>query len=184
MCLDAIAEDSVSSLDSGLPDAEIAERVLNEISRDVQEEGWNTNKDEEVLVTPDEDGFIAVPASVLRMTLSACEYGDVVERDKRMYDRAKHTFVFTRATRFDMTHELPFESLPYRLAYYIARRAAREYQERTFKSVNLDSKERQLEAEALARLQLTEEDTDELNVFTASDSVREVAYRYNQRFGR
>ena len=43
LMLDSIGESPVSSLSSGLADAETAERIFNQVDKDVQAVGWHVN---------------------------------------------------------------------------------------------------------------------------------------------
>ena len=53
--LSTIGEAPVNSLDSGLVDAETAETVLNEVSRDVQSFGWNFNTEPDYVFNPNSE---------------------------------------------------------------------------------------------------------------------------------
>lgn len=176
--LSGIGESPVSSLNSGLPDAESAERFLDETSLDIQESGWQCNTDSGLTLTPDVTGNIHLPGPTLRVDSSGPDaYRDLVERDNRLYDRDNKTFIFTRAVTVDLVQQLDFESLPYRLRKYITAKAARVYQERTEGSVALDSFLRKEEEDCKAKWLDTEADGDDLNVLTSSDSVREITRR-------
>lgn len=65
--LDAIGETPVSSLESGLPDAEAAETKLNEINKTVQAKGWHQNTEKKLKLMPDSNKNIIVPANYLRV---------------------------------------------------------------------------------------------------------------------
>lgn len=178
--LDAIGETPVSSLSSGLPDAEAAERVLNEISRDVQESGFHCNTDEELTLVPDVDGYIQLPQNTLKVDPSGdSQYLDLVERAGKLYDRENATYEFSEAVVVDLVIELDYQELPYRLANYIARRAARIYHERVLGSVALDSMIQKNEDDAKAKLEDSEFDADDANVLRQSESVRRIAWRNN-----
>jgi hypothetical protein len=183
--LDAIGETPVSSLNSGLPDAEAAQRVLLEVSRDVQESGYHCNTDEEVTLVPQVDGTIALPQNTLRVDSTGdSQIIDVVERNGKLYDRDNHTDVFTASVIVDLVIELDYEQLPYRLANYIARRAARVYHERVLGSVALDSMIQKNEDDSKAKLEDSEFDSDDANVLRQSESAKRIAYRNNPLFGR
>lgn len=180
--LAGIGESPVSSLNSGLPDAESAESVLEEVSVDIQESGWQCNTDNNLQLSPDVTGTIYLPVSTLRVDSAGSDSDrDLVERDGRLYDRDNKTFIFTRAVFVDLIQQLDFESLPYRLRKYIATKAARVYQERTEGSVSLDSFLRKEEEDCKAKWLDTEADGDDLNVLNRSRSVQEVVRRNNNR---
>ena len=180
--LSGIGESPVSSLDSGLPDAEFAERFLEETSLDIQESGWQCNTDTNLLLSPNVSGFIPLPADTLRVDSSGPDaYRDLVERDAKLYDRDNKTFIFTRPVTVDIIQQLGFESLPFRLRKYIAAKAARVYQERTEGSVSLDSFLRKEEEDCKAKWLDTEADGDDLNVLESSRSVQVITRRNNPR---
>lgn len=183
--LDTLMEDQVSSLTSGLPDAEAAERLLDEVSRDVQADGYHCNTDEEFVLTPDTDGNMNLPSNCLHIDTSGDdEDRDVVQRGTKLYDRDEQTFTFDGPLTVRLVSLLDFADLPYRLAYYIAVRAARTYQEREMGSVSLDTTASRKEAEAKAKLEDTEADADDANVLRQSKSVMRVAWRRNPNYGR
>ena len=64
--LSTIGEAPVNTLSSGLVDAETAETVLNEVSRDVQSLGWNFNSEPNYKVAADSDGFVQLPTEIMR----------------------------------------------------------------------------------------------------------------------
>lgn len=180
--LAGIGESPVSSLSSGLPDAESAERCLDEVSTDVQESGWQCNTDEGLELSPNLQGYITLPASTLKVDSTGKDKRrDIIERDGRLYDRDNRTFIFTSSVEVDLVQELTFESLPYRLRKYIAAKAARVYQERTEGSVSLDSFLRREEDECKAKFLESEAESDDLNVLTASESVARITARNNPR---
>lgn len=176
--LSGIGESPVSSLSSGLPDAETAERFLDEISMDVQESGWQCNTDTNLKLYPNAEGNIALPINVLKVDSSGTDARrDVVEREGKLYDRDNKTFIFTSPITVDIVFQLAFEDLPYRFRKYVAAKTARIYQERTEGSVALDSFLRKEEEDCKAKWLDTEADNDDLNVLSSSQSVVEITRR-------
>jgi hypothetical protein len=83
------------------PDVAIAYDTLEEVSREVQGEGWTFNKEFDYPFTPDNNNQILWPNNVLQMDLSdnpkyATSYRekDTVKRDGKLYDRMNHTFTW------------------------------------------------------------------------------------------
>lgn len=178
-CLDAIGETPVQSLSSGLADAEQAERIVLEVSKDVQSKGWHVNTDEAVTLTPDINGFITVPLNTLRVdTTGESKHIDVVKRGNRLYNRTDHTFVFERPLVVDLVIELDYADLPYDLAYFVAKRAARVYQERTQGSVSQDSLVMRAEQEARAKVEDADAEESDTNILRSSRSVRDIHRGY------
>ena len=111
--LSTIGESPVNSLSSGLVDAEMAETILNSVSRAVQSEGWNFNREFNMIMGPTLDGEIVVPNNTLRAdaTLSA-DSKDLVQRGSKMYDKRNHTFKINKDVKLDLVVQLEFEDLP------------------------------------------------------------------------
>ena len=83
-------EAPVNTLGSGLQEAEIAEVILDNISREVQSRGWTFNTDIRKTLTKDESGYINLPSNCINIdttTLLRDYDTDVVERGRRLYDK-------------------------------------------------------------------------------------------------
>jgi hypothetical protein len=179
--LDAIGEEPVSSLDSGLSDADLALRKLEEVSRDIQAKGWNCNTEEEIALTPNSDGFILLPPATLKIDASGKDVArNVTKRGNRLYDLVKHSFNFDAAVTVDLVVGLEFEELPYALRNYILCRAGRILQEGAIGSLTLDQFTKRREEEAWAAWLEADSDENDTNVLYASRSVASIAYRNNR----
>jgi hypothetical protein len=113
------------------PDVAIAYDTLEEVSREVQGEGWTFNKEFDYPFTPDNNNQIVWPNNVLQMDLSdnpkyATSYRekDTVKRDGKLYDRMNHTFTWTESIYCDVTWFFTWEDLPSPIQDYITCRAA------------------------------------------------------------
>jgi len=179
--LDAIGESPVSSLNSGLADANLALRKLNEVSRDVQAKGWDCNSEYEFSLSKDLNGYIYLPNNVLKIDSSGVDKKTrVAQRGNRLYDLDNNTFVFTKNLVVDYVAELDYEDLPYAIRYYILCRAGRLFQENAMGSVALDKFTERKEKEALDAWLDAQSDTDDSNVLTSSSSANSIAYRNNK----
>ena len=108
-------EAPVNTLGSGLQEAEIAEVILDNISREVQSRGWTFNTDIRKTLTKDESGYINLPSNCINIdttTLLRDYDTDVVERGRRLYDRITNSFVFTKDIVTDIVLLLAFDELP------------------------------------------------------------------------
>lgn len=124
----AIGEATVASLDdTGLEDVETALVILRDCSRKFQSRGWYFNVDRDVLVTPDADGYINAPGNALAFDLSKSEYQQAVLRDRRLWNTEKHTFIWDRPMKCDITYGMPLEALPEAARCYIVASASRIY---------------------------------------------------------
>lgn len=184
--LESMGESKVSSLASGLEDAESAEAILDEVKDDVLSKGWHVNTEENYKLTPDNDGKINVPATALKIDTvrSSAHLNLVVRKDgsfRRLYDKDRQTFVISRPVYVDMVLSYPFEDLPRDYQKYIAVRAAEVLQTRLLGSVTLDAyllRERDL---AWAAMLDAEADAADDNILRDSESVSQAAWRNNPR---
>jgi hypothetical protein len=113
------------------PDVAIAYDTLEEVSREVQGEGWTFNKEFDYPLTPDNNNEILWPNNVLQMDLSdnpkyATNYRgkDTVKRDGKLYDRMNHTFEWAETIYCDVVWLFTWEDLPSPIQDYITCRAS------------------------------------------------------------
>jgi hypothetical protein len=169
--LSSIGEAPVSSLSSGLIEAEIAESILNTIDREVQSMGWHFNTDLNKNFAKDTLGQIILPANILRAdsTLKA-NAPNLVQRGLKMYDRVNHTFVISTDAALDVVLQLLFDDLPEVAKRYIVLRATRIFQDRVVGSNTLHDFQQRDEAEALVQLKDFDKAADDHNIFDNYDT--------------
>ncbi len=168
--LGALGEDRVASLDTGLADASRASEKLDTVTAEVLEAGWHCNIDTGVDLHPTADGFIPIGDDVLRLAApsSLTIRTDPNDGIRKLYDRTRHSFAFTRSARADVVRNLPFQDLTHALQTYITAKAARDFQMNLMGSATLDAAcKRQME-EAWAKLLDAEAETDTTNILTQS----------------
>jgi len=169
--LSTIGEAPVNSLSSGLVDAETAETVLNEVSRDVQSFGWNFNSEPDVLAAKDSNGKIPLATNVLRADLasSVTKYrsnkNEYVQRGLFMYDKVQHTDIINKDLKLDIVYMLDFTLIPEVARRYITIKAARLFQERVVGSDNLSAMNRADEQQAHFALKELESENGDYNIF-------------------
>ncbi len=169
--LSSIGEAPVSSLSSGLIEAEIAESILNTIDREVQSMGWhfNTELNKSFAQTP--AGEILLPADILRAdaTLKA-NAPNLVQRGLKMYDRVNHTFIVGTNAALDVVVQLVFDDLPEVAKRYIVLRATRIFQDRVVGSNTLHDFQERDEQQALVQLKDFDKAADDHNIFDNYDT--------------
>jgi len=169
--LSSIGEAPVSSLSSGLIEAEIAESILNTIDREVQSMGWhfNTELNKSFAQTP--TGEILLPADILRAdaTLKA-NAPNLVQRGLKMYDRVNHTFIVGTNAALDVVIQLVFDDLPEVAKRYIVLRATRIFQDRVVGSNTLHDFQEKDEQQALVQLKDFDKAADDHNIFDNYDT--------------
>ena len=157
--LSGIGETPVNSLETEVTaDVSLARNILNEISKDIQTEGWQWNTEDHYPLTPDSKGYIKVHPSVIRVHFNEPDIHELVLRGRDVYNRIKHTYVFDPKTVIYVTVTvlLPFEKLPEAARRYTTLRALRTFQERVVGSNTLSTFHQTDEARARA-LMLSEE---------------------------
>lgn len=133
IALQMIGESPVVSLGPApTPTAAHAEAILNEVSREVQAEGWRFNKERDVELQAAVDGTITL---VDVIEVSGQRWGrDLTLRGTRLFDvRANAYDEFSGTFKVDLTRELDWDDLPESAKLYIARRTGRVLSDRVFK---------------------------------------------------
>lgn len=174
--LGTIGEAPINSLEAatGVVDAVTARSILNEVSVQVQEEGWHFNTEYEFVLTPElstKEIFIA--PNVIEADASKYDRNDidVAIRGNRLYDRKNKTFQFQQEIKADLTVLLEFNELPQAARHYITIRAARVFQQRVVGSTTLGSFTEADEARALRAMRRYEARTADYNILTGNYSV-------------
>ena len=169
--LSAIGEATVSSLSSGLIEAEVAETILNTVDREVQSMGWHFNTDLNKSFAQTPAGEILLPADILRAdaTLKA-NSPNLVQRGLKMYDRTNHTFIVGTDVALDVVVQLDFDDLPEVAKRYVVLRATRVFQDRVVGSDTLHGFQKEDENMALMELKDFDKAADDHNIFDNYDT--------------
>jgi len=171
VCLTNIGEAPVASLTGLQVDAQVASSIIDEVSREVQSNGWHWNTEVHT-ISPNISNQILLPANTLRVdTVEKDRSLDVVQRGMKLYDRKDNTYTFTGALRLHLTVALDFDEIPEAARRYITMRSSRVFQERTLGSESLSKFNRGDEQQAWALLQHEEAETGDHNMITDSYST-------------
>ena len=126
--LGAIGQSPVTTLNFQNPEISFIYNILNEVNKDVQNEGWHFNIENHIKVTLDADGPITYPSDALRYDLHdgiTHKVRDVVKRSGNVYDLVNHTETFTKGDYyFDKVTLYAFTDLPNVFQRYITYRSA------------------------------------------------------------
>lgn len=168
--LGAIGEAPVNSVNSGLVDAETAEKILDEVSREVQSQGWSFNTDFERAFTPDSTNQFLLPTNILRIEQSGPRTAtqDVIARGSKLYDRVESSFFFSPSVtsiKMNVVVYLDFEELPEAARRYITIRSARIFQDRVVGSNELHAFQQRDELVALVELKDADSNVNDNNIF-------------------
>jgi len=171
VCLTNIGEAPVASLTGLQVDAQVASSIIDEVSREVQTNGWHWNTEVHT-ISPNISSQILLPANTLRVdTVEKDRSLDVVQRGMKLYDRKDNTYTFTGSLRLHLTVALDFDEIPEAARRYITMRSSRVFQERTLGSESLSKFNRGDEQQAWALLQHEEAETGDHNMITDSYST-------------
>ena len=125
--LQSCGQAPVTTLDQTNPDVAIAYQTLLEVSREVQAEGWSFNKEFHYDMTPDSNNEILIPNNILQIDAASNAANtnmDIIRRSGKLYDKANHTYTFTKKLSCDITWLMDWIDLPVPIADYITCRAA------------------------------------------------------------
>jgi len=163
--LTTIGEAPVNTLTGNqVTDVTIARQVLNEVSREVQSQGWYFNTENGVKLTPDNNKHILPPADTAR--IDSKDYNIVVREDK-LFDLDAFTYEFGGSIKVNIVYYQDFTVLPDSAKRYIAARAARIYADRLLNSETIHAMTSKDERQALVDLRQFEEETAD---YTMMDS--------------
>ena len=163
--LTTIGEAPVNTLTGNqVTDVTIARQVLNEVSREVQSQGWYFNTENGVKLTPDNNKHILPPADTAR--IDSRDYNIVIREDK-LFDLDDFTYEFGGSIKVNIVYYQDFTVLPDSAKRYIAARAARIYADRLLNSETIHAMTSKDERQALVDLRQFEEETAD---YTMMDS--------------
>ena len=168
--IDSLSDISVNEI----TDSALARKTLNEVSRDVQAEGWSWNTDQAVKYTKDSADEIKIPASALKVSFSGSQYGSMpyVVRGLRVYDRNRQSYDMSEiesVTANQVVTQLDWDDLPHQAQQYISIRAARIYSDRYLNSAAIFTYTQGDEAYARSMLLRSEERDGENNLLYGND---------------
>jgi len=128
--LASVGQAPVTTLEQTNPDVAIAYNTLQQVSREVQAEGWTFNKEYHYPLKPDVDKEFKIPDNMLQMDLCTDVFynknKDPIRRDGKLYDRNSHSFKWEedKTHYFDITWLFNWSDLPPVIRDYITARAA------------------------------------------------------------
>lgn len=176
-----IGETPVNSIadTNALPvSAAMAVTIVDEVSREVQAEGWHFNTEDNVELTPDSQGNIAIPEDIIELDVSDKTI-DVVQRGLSLFDRRTNTTTFKDKITVSLIRLLDWDSLPEVARRYITLRASRVFQGRVVGSRELESLIARDEFQARARLMNTDGNTSDRTIFDSPDVASRIGINRN-----
>jgi hypothetical protein len=163
--LTTIGEAPVNTLTGNqVTDVTIAMQVLNEVSREIQSQGWYFNTENGVKLNPDNNKHILPPADTAR--IDSKDY-NIVIREEKLFDLDDFSYEFGGTIKVNIVYYQDFTVLPDSAKRYIAARAARIYSDRMLNSETIHAMTLRDERQALVDLRQFEEETAD---YTMMDS--------------
>lgn len=174
--LTTIGEQPVNTLiGNQVTDVKIAEQIINEVSREVQSQGWHFNTEDNVPLAPDVNSEVNIPATAARIDLPDT---DVTIRNGKLYNLTDRTFSFDTTVYATVVYFQDFLALPDAAKRYISIRASRVFSDRMINSETMHKMLARDEQKALTDLKEFEGDTGDFNMMD-SYSVSRVLNRNN-----
>lgn len=181
ICLSAMGEPVINSLDDAAIDAQMASDIIDETSESVQTVGWYWNTETHTL-SPDINGNLVLPQNVIRVDPIDQSLGNIVQRGGKLFNTDTASFSFTKAIKLRMSVLLEYDDLPLTAKQFIAIRAARIFQQRLLGSDTLYKFDAQDEQRAFAVLMQEETETMNPNILRDNWSTASILNR--GRFSR
>jgi hypothetical protein len=178
-----ITEAPVNSIASTValpPSAAIAKGVLDEVSREVQQEGWHFNTAQDYTLEANASGKYVLPDNVVQVDTVDTSY-DVVQRGTALFDRKNYTDIFTEdELKVNITFLLEYEELPEQARRYIALKASRMFANRLVGSREIEALIYRDEIRAKAAMEEAEGNNSDRTIFDNYDTATRIGI--NRRF--
>lgn len=176
LMLETIGESPVNTLEvTGLSDVSIAVNTLTQTCREVQEKGWDFNT-ETLTLSPDADGYINIPESVLKLD-PVDRSLPYVRRGRKLYNKKDNTFIFTSTVELEVVYFLDFSDLPQPARTYVTIKAARRFQNKVLGDESVYAYTKEDEQDALAEMKAHEIETGEYNFLKDSTTFLGTFWR-------
>ncbi len=174
--LTSIGESPVNTITSSTTtDVTIAVQILDNVSREIQSVGWHFNTDVNYKLAKNTSNEIVLPSNCLRVDNTHQDADlDLVERNRKLWDRENHTYTITQDVKVNITWLLEFTEIPETARRYITIRAARIFQDRMLASETLHKFHQVDEIQALAALKEHEGDTRDHSIFDNYSTYRVI----------
>ena len=156
------------------PSAALAKGVIDEVSREVQQDGWHFNKAQDYKLEANASNKFVLPDNVLQVDTVDTTY-DVVQRGTTLFDRKNYTDVFTEdELKVNITFLLEYEELPEQARRYIALKASRMFANRLVGSREIEALIYRDEIRAKAAMEEAEGNNSDRTIFDNYDTATRI----------
>ena len=165
---------SIANTTSLPPSAALAKGVIDEVSREVQQEGWHFNTAQDYKLEANASNKFVLPNNVLQVDTVDTTY-DVVQRGTTLFDRKKYTDTFTvDELKVNITFLLEYEELPEQARRYIALKASRMFANRLVGSREIEALIYRDEIRAKAAMEEAEGNNSDRTIFDNYDTATRI----------
>jgi hypothetical protein len=176
--LSVIGEAPVNTLDatSQTADVAMAKSLLEEVSREVQSNGWHFNREYDVSLASDASDNIVIPTNAARVDVEPSNAGgtDYIQRGSKLYNKSDSTYIINDAKKCTIIYLLDWDDLPESARQYVMIRAARKFQDRVVGSEKHHSFTTMDEMHSLIALRSAEADNADFTIFDNYDVYRVI----------
>ena len=151
--------------------------ALNEVSKEIQSEGWHFNSEKDVTLSP-VSGTINVPEDAVQVDAEDKSL-DIIQRGTALFDRANNTSTFTESIKVNLIRLLNWDSLPEEARRYITLRASRIFQGRIVGSRELEALIARDEYQARSRLEESDYGSSDRTIFDNYDAATRIGVNRN-----
>ena len=175
----SVGESPVNTLNTQSPEVAIAQKTLQQVTREVLAEGWVFNTENEVKFTVDADDQVPLSDAVLQVDTNRFYHLDtynVIRKDGKLYDRYEHKNTFPDETTMylDVVWMYAFEDIPQSFRDYITARAIRKAALRMVSDLEINKALEQ--DEVVARSAAIEYDTRQADYNVFNDNRFKQSY--------
>ena len=165
---------SIANTTSLPPSAALAKGVIDEVSREVQQDGWHFNTAQDYTLEANASNKFVLPDNVLQVDTVDTTY-DVVQRGTTLFDRKNYTDVFTEdELKVNITFLLEYEELPEQARRYIALKASRMFANRLVGSREIEALIYRDEIRAKAAMEEAEGNNSDRTIFDNYDTATRI----------
>lgn len=172
--LSAIGSDPVTTLeDSTDIDVINARRLLKDVSRQIQRQGWDFNKTTRTY-TPDENTH-RIPWDDTIITLQSNDNNVYVKRGKYLFDVTNDTYTFMEPLEVTVIYGVDFDDLPDCFKNYVTAKTAIDFQTRYFGDTAVSQDLQMAYAQAyqdLVQYDMSMQDVNMLNLTGVSEVLQ------------
>ncbi|UAW01085.1 tail tubular protein A [Synechococcus T7-like virus S-TIP28] len=122
--LSNIGQAPVTAIDNANPMVAMAANLIDEVTNNLQAEGWTFNTEQAYPFQPAADGCIYITDNILQLDAGYYSTNDTVQRNGKLYNKRTHSYQFEGKQEFDVVWLVEFDDMPDAFKNYVSMRAA------------------------------------------------------------